>query len=735
MNLRIKRTICSIVIVALMVSTLALVGKVRSLNSGIIPEGEFTDYFHDLTTADTVYEIDASDEELWTAVSLQGILAQKEARIIINPPEDWKNIMISDYGIEFVSIGLWDAVEKFKGELNGIVTFQKYDAASSDLYPEISSSSNKACMLSAMEQYLMVEESLLEKAESLGLEKKADAVTDYEREIDIFREYKDEMNSKYIVQQAYDNTGVRDLGIALKAPFFAASDEDELREIYEWVDDCGVSLGWHNEEVAGVGMASQYGIMTLPSDHAANLSVYAGLPNEKLRQKPYIARERDSKNTHYVTFLLSDGDNLQLHVNSYRTGNFASSVRGSIPFGWSTSPSLASMAPNIQKWYYKEATNNDDFIAAVSGVGYVNPALMPAESLKKYTQITADYMRQNDIATTVLLMDTPEEMLIDPEETQINTLFDITKDFAEHKAIKGGFLYYGNLYCPVRTPGAVFWNYGKPFVAIRETLWGQGEKSQAMEKMAYRINHYTKDATKVEGYTAINVQYWEYSIDDVAKMVEMFDDDVVVVTPREFVDIMSRNVTDKTTKLELDDLYAYDWDEIFGENYQSTAWLDMDAIESQPVSDKLDFDFSLGMEGWKARIGGAAYDKAQLQIESGKKVLSTDGSKFGSDDPVPNAYFFNKVKLPDKSKVVMKINAKYNDSAVRVQVLDSAGKLHTVQDYIVKNNDYETWEVDLSEFSGQTVTVIYQGRDSCGIEGSQGSGTGEVSYISRITFE
>lgn len=733
---RVNRTTAMIMAVVVLLSSITVIASASVAIAKRFSPKDFQDYFHDLKTGDTVYEISATGKEQWTAVSLQGILAQKEGRIIVNPPADWKEIMISDYNIKFIDIDLWDAVAKFKGELKGIVTYQEFDEGSSDLYPERASSSNKASMISAMEQYLMVEEELLPKAEQAGLRKKADAVNDYDREIDVFHKYKNKMNKKYIVQQRYDNPGVRDLGIALKAPFFAASDEGELREIFEWMDDCGVTLGWHNDEVSGVGLASQYGIMTLPSDHAANLSIYAGLPKETLRQKPYIARERESKKTHYVTFLLSDGDNLQLHVNSYRKGNFASPKRGEIPFGWSTSPSLWSMAPNIQKWYYKNATPNDDFIAAVSGVGYTNPALMPKKSLQKYADITGDYLYQNDIATTVLLMDTPEDMLTNPNETGINNLWDITKAFSRHPATKGGFLYYGYLYCPVNTPGAVFWNNNKPFVSIRETLWSDGQKTEAMEKMAYRINHYTKDATKVEGYTAINVQYWQYSIEDVAKMVAMLDDDVVVVTPREFIDIMSRNVTDKTTKLELDDRYVYDWDEVFGENYQSANWLDLPAIQKQPTSSLLDFNFSKGMQGWKARIGGASYDKAQLQINDGKKVLATDGSKFGSNDSVPNAYFFNKVTLPNKSKVTMKIDGKYSDSAVRIQAMDAAGKLHTAQDYIVKDTKtFETWTVDLSQFRGQTVTVIYEARDSDTIEGSKGGGTAECGFISRISFE
>lgn len=728
-----------------------LVGTMTVLSASVMASasnnsttGEYQDYFNNIKTAQTVYEIPTSamtTSERQMVTGLQGIVAQTKAQIAVDLPADWKNIMISDYGIKFVTVSdPWKLLAMFKDQVKGIVSFENTDEP--DLYPNLGTSYNKACTFASAKAYLPVEKNDLAKAKALGLTVKADAANDqdYYSEIDCFRALKGDLNPKYICKLTNSNIGCRDYAIAVHSVFYYDNYQSELDEIYSWMEskggECGTVLGWHPDEVAGVAQASKYGVMTIASDYAGNLSVYAGLNKEKLRQKPLISHEQSSTKVQYVTFMCSDGDNVQVHVNSYRTGSFASQNRGTFPFGWSTAPSLFSLAPNIEKWYYKNATYNDDFLAAVSGVGYCNPALLPKKALNEFAKLTSDYMKLNDIGSTVMLMDSPEGQLCSKNPSGItNSLYDITKTMSQYSGIPGGFLYYGSNYCPVSTPGAVFWNYGKPFVAIRETMWTGGSKEDNINQIAYRVNHYTKDATVVEGYTAINVQYWQYGYDEVQELVNKFDKDVVVVSPREFIEIMAKNVKNKTTKLQLEDPVAYDWDSIFDSSILPINWLDMESIHRQAVSSLTSFDFANGLQGWTPHVMGASYDSASLGIDNGKKVYMTDGSKFDSSDSLPNSYLYNKITLPNKSKVTMNITGKYNDSAVRVQVLDKNDKLYTVMDYVVKDGDYATYSVDLSKFKGQTVTVLYEARDSCKIVGSKSSGCGESGIVSKISFE
>lgn len=506
-----------------------------------------SEHFHLLKTGHTVYNLDTtcfSDEELHVATSLQGVVAQKEAQISLSIPEDWKNAMISMYGTEFIQLeGLWEAVEKFKPFLNGIVTYS--DA----------SQINIAATVAGAYGYLTVSKELLPEAIKLGLKVKAEAGVDYISEYDAFKKCKHLLCGKFVCHQIPSNPALRDLAIAVKAPIYTSSEsKDELLEIYDWAEDLGAVIGWYYDEVAGVGLSSQHGLMTLPSDHAYNLSLFSGLEPREQKQKPIKRLERPGEKVHYVTFLLSDGDNLQVHTNNYRLHNFASKRRGEIPYGFTTSPSMYNMAPIINSYYYERETENDDFLAAVSGVGYCNPALLPKDLLLKYAELSGEFMGKSDIVNTVLLMDTPEHMLIDQNEHSINNLYDITAAFSAQPQIEGGFMYFGGYYCPDLVPGCVFWNNGKPFNGIRETLWHGSNisKEEYCKNLANKINSYPKNPSVIEGYTAINVQYWQYYYDEVADFVKLFDKDVVVVTPREFIDIMKRNVSDKTTKLYLD---------------------------------------------------------------------------------------------------------------------------------------------------------------------------------------
>ena len=502
-------------------------------------------HFFKTNLSDTIYNLNSkhlSREELDMAVSLQGVTAQKTACIAINIPEDFRNILEEKYGIKIIDTdSVWSLIDKFSDQIQGAAVYEKRE----DI--------NKASTASAAYGFIAVHKSLLEKIETYGIDLKINASKEYKSEFDAFLKCKEHLNNNYVCHQLPDNPALRDYAVASKSPVYAGNKKEELDQIYSWVRDTGAVLGWYYDEVSGVGTASKYGLMTIPSDHAWNLSVYSGLKAEKQKQKPYAPRKRDSKNVHYVTFLLSDGDNVQVHLNSYRKDNYASRQRGKLPFGWTTSPSLYDLAPLVNEFYYDNETDDDDFLAAVSGVGYCNPALLPENVLYKYAELSSEYMADSDIENTVLLMDTPEEMLIDKNEKSINNLYKITEAFSRGDGIKGGFLYYGYLYCPVKTPGAVFWNNGKPFNAIRETLWNDGDKKEYMKELARKINGHAKDCTRIEGYTAINVQYWQYGFDEVVEFAKMLDDDVVVVTPREFIKLMTENISDKTDKLYLED--------------------------------------------------------------------------------------------------------------------------------------------------------------------------------------
>lgn len=778
-KLRSKKWSRILIISVLMLAILATSVGVLAYNTAKSATDDFNHHFQKLKTAKTIYEVSGylTGDEKWMISSLQGVLAQKESQIAIDLPSDFKKDIIEDYDRKVVPIDAWELVKKFKDEISGYVTYDYAPDGMESLYEHMATSTNKARTICGAEQCIMVrageEEAKLQK---LGIKKKYDAVNDFDSELDVFEEFKDKLNKDYITIQSSSNSASTDIGIALRSPFQYVRtnngklDESDLQAqdtILQWMNAGGSALGWHADEVGGVARCSRYGIMTLPTDHAGNLTVYAGLESLPIEQKPYIVNEKYDTNKHYVTIQLTDGDNLQMHVNSYRQGKYAEKYRGDFPFGWSTAPSLFTLAPCIQRWYYKNNTFKDDFMAAVSGVGYVNPYELPKTQLKEYAKLTGRYMAANDIKTTALLMDSNENNLLNPNfnnnnEKGGNNLWTITEAFTAQPGIAGGFLYYGDKYRSTKAPGSVFWSNGKPFVTLRETMWGKtkidvakdssgneiASRDVTFEAIAHRINNYTKDATKVEGYTAICLAYWDYNLKDVDTLISMLDDDVVVVGPTEFIDIMTRNVKDKTTKLQLDDNISYNWQSVFGSTYQENNWMDKEEMLSQVPADKLSYDFNDGLQGWQPRVTDfGKKGEASLRVDGNKRVYYYNGlvandAAADAKRSVPNTYLYNKVKLPDKADLKMEITGKWNDSAYRVEVMDETDKIESVKGFVVMNNpnEYQTVSVDMSKYKGKTVTVILEGRDNYGFkyengEASTSRGTLKTGKISKIEFK
>ena len=127
------------------------------------------------------------------------------------------------------------------------------------------------------------------------------------------------------------------------------------------------------QESDGVTLGSRFGKVTLVSDLIANLSVQSGVPADKLMQKPRKPAPPLDKNKVYVCFTMSDGDNL-CTWHSYFRRYFNDPVRGEFPVGWGMAPAIRDLAPSWARWYYEQATPNDEFFCDVSGVAYMYPS-------------------------------------------------------------------------------------------------------------------------------------------------------------------------------------------------------------------------------------------------------------------------------------------------------------------------------------------------------------------------
>lgn len=135
---------------------------------------------------------------------------------------------------------------------------------------------------------------------------------------------------------------LRDYAILSKSLIFYENDVNDisLREsIFSSMNDGGRILGWGPDEHTNVSIASSFGIDMIAADWSYNLSVLSSYPSIPMNQKTSKDMIQED-GVHYVTFIMSDGDNQQWLLGSnYNTKDwFGSPYRGNFNLGWSLSP-------------------------------------------------------------------------------------------------------------------------------------------------------------------------------------------------------------------------------------------------------------------------------------------------------------------------------------------------------------------------------------------------------------
>jgi len=168
-------------------------------------------------------------------------------------------------------------------------------------------------------------------------------------------------------------------------------------------------LGWHGEDEHltvhlatcnnkfVVVMAHHYGPLSF-----ANPTVWSGItvsPEPKFKLPPIRSELLGGKKI-YITFYVTDGDNLQFDYNLKSFWDDPN--RGKIPIAWTISPFLVDVAPFMAWYYTSTATENDTFVSGPSGAGYWYPS-----SNSNYTttqlEVTKRYLTRTGLKFTEIL--------------------------------------------------------------------------------------------------------------------------------------------------------------------------------------------------------------------------------------------------------------------------------------------------------------------------------------------
>lgn len=178
-------------------------------------------------------------------------------------------------------------------------------------------------------------------------------------------------------------------------------------QIYRSFAPGATHLGWFVDEPSGVAMTSRAAIAVLASDHFNNLEVWTALQSSSSARPMQSIPGTDvqiATDKIYVSFTISDGDNLQ-YCQHRMLRLWRDSARGSLPIGWTISPVLLEAAPAMAQYYRDSATPNDELIAGPSGAAYIFPSHWPTASLSQFLRHTGELMQSMGL-TTLSALDT-----------------------------------------------------------------------------------------------------------------------------------------------------------------------------------------------------------------------------------------------------------------------------------------------------------------------------------------
>ncbi len=166
-----------------------------------------------------------------------------------------------------------------------------------------------------------------------------------------------------------------------------------------WWAGTGIGLG----EGGGVQLGSEFGKVTVVSDSVRNLSVFSGVQIKSLKQK-FSPAPKLNPSKFYISVTISDGDNMDTWENFFQYW-FKSPYHGKYAVGWGMGPSLIDVAPTLARWYYQHAGPNEEFLADVSGLGYIRPTDWAARlrhrnaAFRDFYHWTWHYMQRLDMKT------------------------------------------------------------------------------------------------------------------------------------------------------------------------------------------------------------------------------------------------------------------------------------------------------------------------------------------------
>ncbi|MFF0342093.1 GxGYxYP domain-containing protein [Kribbella sp. NPDC004875] len=461
-----------------------------------------------------------STAERTLATTLQGLMARRGSEsLYLNLPtlgyQHWLDDLVSRYGVVARAGDLWKTVSR--SGIRGYVLFRTGT-------PSV----NVATTLAGVTGAVAVEESLEAVAIRNGLRKVLDVRDKDDRWV--FETYWPKLRHDVAVEQRADiPERLRDYVTMAGALAFFDGNTDFRAEVVKALDEDGTVIGWgdaSNGEDAFIGVNSAAGVKALPADHARNLSVLSGIREERLSQHVSAALPTPDPDAHYVSFLITDGDNIQWALGDFPTDPrwFGSPRRGEVDLGWGISPSLIDVAPSVMRWFYDQS-RKDRWVVGPSGGGYMYPSRYPAGALDKHTAALAQAMGRADLSVA---------QIIDFDAFEKTGVWS---SYLKHREIDGLIYLEYSRYDGLK--GKVTWAEGKPVIGARTMLW-DGLSGADEASVTAELNAATRNPRSTAGYSVVVWHAWSKSVDDVLSVVNGLAPHVKVIPPDTLVRMVGK---------------------------------------------------------------------------------------------------------------------------------------------------------------------------------------------------
>ena len=520
--------------------------------TSVVPQAKFT--------AQKVYTLPQPDfNDSLTLSSVQGQLANIGTEQIYVVPMhsyvQWLDVLKTDYGVQEVTgYDTWSLVNKFKSNFKGYILC-KTEFSNGDNTNE---SIQVATSLAAQYNAVVVTQENEALVQSMGLTKLLD-VREWTQAYLLTQPQFAKLNKNAIFEGPLWLSGIRDLAVMANSLMFyskfTGNDVHSLVNPDRSAFFAGMTpnsplFGWgdmYNWSEAGfVGHAANNSLYTICSDHGYNFSTLSGFSGTTMTPKNSDDGIQASQGKHTVSFLMTDGDNVQWFLNTLGDTQspekekwFASSSRGTYKMGWGMAPTLIDLSAPTMKYFYENATQKDSFVAVCSGLGYTYPSEMPPQTLSAHLPQLNTHLGRIGLNTMQIM-----------DKSTFENRDDLWSQYAALPNVDA-MIYID--YLPYhKYGGKIRWYNNKPFISARYSLWDDlagcsvNEIKTSLDTLTLSAD--ATNPTKADAYSLIMVHAWS-DVNGTMKGVKELTDllnqssQYQVVTPDEFTRLVNHNVT------------------------------------------------------------------------------------------------------------------------------------------------------------------------------------------------